>query len=215
MIYVFEHTPPAAMLDQPSSTVDPAPPSVWVLGFAGHRNLVNPALIGSSIRQALLEFVDRVDGRIIGKASAASGSDLLFLEACRDADLDYAVVLPFPEDRFRQDFDSPAIWARAKDLIDGAASVEIVPGLAVAPSAYQLAARVVLNTVDAMLFVWDGQPARGVGGTGESVLEAQARALPLWIIDAQDGRLWPFENTPTKAVGHGNHFEINLKEPLR
>ena len=90
-----------------------------------------------------------------------AGADLLFLEACRDLGLAYSVVLPFPEERFREDFESDAEWARAKSLIDAATSWKSRRVTKVAPEAYHLAAREMLDVSDAMLFVWDGKPARG------------------------------------------------------
>lgn len=165
---------------------------LWILGFAGHRTLTDPQAVGESIRQSIRDFRKQIDGELIGRASAAAGADLLFLEACRDAGLPYSVVLPFNEDRFREDFESETEWSRAKALIDGAACVEIAPGHEGAPEAYHLASREILDVADAMIFVWDGEPARGIGGTGESVADARDRGLPHRIIDATSGVAGPF-----------------------
>jgi hypothetical protein len=164
---------------------------VWIIGFAGHRRLADPAAVKAAIVSALREFHGGVEGELTGRASAAAGADLLFLEACRELGLAYSVVLPFAEERFRDDFDDDAEWAKAKAVIDGAASVEIVPGNEVAPEAYHLAARAILDVGDAMLFLWDGEPARGIGGTAESVGESRERGLPHRIIDAATARLGP------------------------
>jgi hypothetical protein len=157
---------------------------VWIIGFAGHRAVADPVALKAAIVAVLREFQAGVEGELSGRASAAAGADLLFLEACRELGLGYSVVLPFGEERFREDFDDPAEWARAKVLMDGAANVEIAPGNEVAPEAYHLAAREILDVCDAMLFAWDGKPARGIGGTAESVGEARERGLPLRVIDA-------------------------------
>ncbi len=167
---------------------------LWILGFAGHRSLQDPDAVAKSIRSAVQSFRAQVDGELIGRCSAASGADLLFLEACRDAGLAYSVVLPFSEDRFREDFESEAEWDRAKLLIGAATSVEIAPGHEGAPEAYHLAAREVLDVSDAMLFVWDGQAARGLGGTAESVQDARDRKVPHQIIAAASGMADPFES---------------------
>lgn len=166
---------------------------IWILGFAGHRSLPDPLAAAGSIRTALERLRSQIDGELIGRCSAASGADLLFLEACRDLGISYGVVLPFSEERFRQDFQSDAEWARAKSLMNAAAAVEIAPGHTEAPEAYHLAAREVLDISDAMIFVWDGQPARGLGGTAESVQDARDRKLPYQIIDAETGLTGPFE----------------------
>ncbi len=172
---------------------DPPFRRVWVLGFAGHRVVADPAALKAALVAALREFRDGVEGELSGRASAAAGADLLFLEACRELGLGYSVVLPFDPDRFREDFDDPAEWARARALMDGAANVEIAPGHEVAPEAYHLAAREILDVSDAMLFAWDRQPARGIGGTAESVAEARGRGVPLRVIDAATSQAGPLE----------------------
>jgi hypothetical protein len=169
---------------------------VWILGFAGHRNLTDPAATSAAIRSAVDGFRSRVEGIVVGRASAADGADLLFLEACRAAGLACSVVLPFPEERFREDFADDDRWARAKELIDAAASVEIAPGHEKAPEAYHLASREIIDVADAMLFVWDGMPARGIGGTAETVADARERGMPFQIIDAVNSGTGPFENAP-------------------
>jgi hypothetical protein len=165
---------------------------LWILGFVGHRTLAAPAPISHSIRRAIEDFRKQVDGDMIGRASAAAGADLLFLEACRDVGLPYSVVLPFPEERFREDFDTAAEWSHVSSLINSAVSVEIAPGHEGAPEAYHLASREILDVADAMLFVWDGKPARGIGGTGETVIDARDRCVPHQIIDATNGMAGPF-----------------------
>lgn len=177
----------------------PSTPNVlrrlWILGFAGHRTIADPTTIGSSIRRAVEEFRKQANGDVIGRGSAAAGADLLFLEACRDEGLAYSVILPFPEDRFRKDFATETEWSRAKALIDGAASIEIASGHEGMPEAYHLASREILDVSDAMLFVWDGKPERGIGGTGETVADARDRGVPYQIIDPSSGEVGPFQPT--------------------
>lgn len=169
---------------------------LWILGFAGHRALPDPGAVALAVHEAVGDFRSRVKGELVGRASAAEGADLMFLEACAAEGIRYIVVLPFPLERFRGDFDSDEAWQRAKVLIDGAAGVEIAPGHEEAPEAYHLAARGVLEVSDAMLFVWDGKEARGIGGTAETVHEARERGLPLRIIDSRNAEIRPFENPP-------------------
>ena len=134
---------------------------VWVIGFAGHRAIADAAATKAAILAGLRGFRENAEGVVVGRASAAAGADLLFLECCRDLGLAYSVVLPLPKDRFRLDFDDDAEWTRAEGLMAAASNTEVAPGNEVAPEAYHLAAREILDVADAMLFFWDGQPARG------------------------------------------------------
>src|SRR5688572_24814645 len=81
---------------------------VWITGFAGHRRVADPVAVKAAIVTALREFRDGVEGVLTGRSSAAAGADLLFLEACRELGLAYSVVLPFPEERFHEDFEDEA-----------------------------------------------------------------------------------------------------------
>lgn len=157
---------------------------VWILGFAGHRGVPDKAAAKAAILACLKEFKASAEGEWVGRSSAAAGADLLFLEACQELGMAYSIILPFPAERFREDFDEPAEWEKASRLIAAAASVEIAPGNEIAPEAYHLAAREILDVSDAMLLLWDQKPARGIGGTAESVTEARERNLPVRIIDA-------------------------------
>ena len=178
---------------------------IHVIGFAGHRSMNDSAAIKAAMLAVLREWRDESTGTCIGRSSTAAGADLLFLEACRDLGIPFTVVLPFPEERFSEDFDDPPDWARAKTLMAEAASVDVVPGNEVAPEAYHLAAREVLDTSDRMLCVWDGKAARGVGGTAESVAEARERRMPLRIIDSATAVIVAPENANSRSAP-GDHF---------
>jgi hypothetical protein len=167
---------------------------VWVIGFAGHRAIADSAATKAAILAGLCGFCENADGVVVGRASAAAGADLIFLECCRDLGLAYSVVLPFPKDRFRLDFDDDAEWTRAEGLMAAASNTEVAPGNEVAPEAYHLAAREILDVADAMLFFWDGQPARGIGGTAETLAEARERKMPLRVIEAGTRNLGPLES---------------------
>lgn len=168
-------------------------PRVWIIGFAGHRRLPAPDSAKAAIVDALKEFRDGIDGIVVGRTSAAAGADLLFLEACRELGVAYSIVLPFPTERFREDFESPEEWARVESMLAGAAHVSVAPGHQDAPEAYHLAAREILDVADAMIFLWDGLPARGIGGTAESVDEARERGIPHRIIPSAAPQVGPLQ----------------------
>ena len=158
---------------------------IWFVGFAGHRAVPDRVAARVAIARELAVIAATVKGEVVGLASAAAGADLLFLDACQAAGLRTVVLLPFPQDRFEEDFDDPEEWSHACRCMEAAWWVEVQPGGESAPAAYHVVAREVLEIADRMLFLWDGQPARGVGGTAESVMEAKERGIPARVIEAE------------------------------
>lgn len=157
---------------------------VGFVGFAGHRAVPDKPALKAALKRELEECVAGLNGEVVGISSAAAGADLLFLEACGELGLRTVVILPFPRERFAEDFDDTEEWRRACEWIDAAAWCEVAAGNEPAPAAYHVVAREVLEVADRMLFVWNGQPARGLGGTGETVADAAQWKVPSRILDA-------------------------------
>ncbi|MBP1637043.1 MAG: hypothetical protein H6Q10_3617, partial [Acidobacteria bacterium] len=104
-------------------------------------------------------------------------------------------VLPFAREEYRQDLAGP--WPAADSeaefeaLLQLASAVFELDGRVVRSESgerlpdghsYQAAGSAILRQSDLLIALWDGQPARGLGGTGEIVDEALARGIPVvWI----------------------------------
>ncbi|HEX4342839.1 MAG TPA: hypothetical protein VH255_05585 [Verrucomicrobiae bacterium] len=157
------------------------------VGFSGHRKLANPAVVATGIASALDRLA--VDfGHLAVIASAASGSDTLFLEEAERRQLPIRLVLPFPKKRFEEDF-SPAEWQRVVPLIDKALFIEEIAGPANDDEAYLETGIVTVERAEILIFVWDRKPAAGMGGTGDVVEYARAFGKPLLIIDPETGAI--------------------------
>ena len=176
---------------------------IWFVGFAGHRAVPDRAAAKAAIARELGTILGTVSGELVGISSAAAGADLLFLDACREAGLRTVVLLPFPKERFAQDFDDPAEWEHACRCMDEAWWCEVSPGGEESPAAYHVVARESLEVADRMLFLWNGKPARGLGGTAETVREAKDREIPSRIIDAET----------LQATWNGKEPELNAVDP--
>lgn len=181
---------------------------IHFVGFAGHRRVEDPAAAKRSIKRELERLKEGSDGELAGIASAAAGADLLFLEACGELELKTVVILPFGKERFREDFDDPAEWRRACDRMDAAWWLETAPGGEDAPEAYHVVAREVLEVADRMIFLWDGQPARGLGGTAESIAEAKEHGIPSRVINANTLEADWLDRVPQAGVKHPSFEDL-------
>src|SRR5580704_4151805 len=99
-------------------------PAVLAIGFTGHRTLPDEAKTREQICGFLAGKKTAFPGIICGISSAAAGADLLFAECCIQLDIPLRVLLPFPKEDFRRDFDD-AEWARAEQVMRKAVSLEV------------------------------------------------------------------------------------------
>src|SRR6266704_2290616 len=63
-----------------------------------------------------------------------------------------------------------------------AAQVHRLPFTQSTPQAHMAASELMLKHADQLWAVWDGQPARGYGGTADVVAAARASGLPVQVI---------------------------------
>lgn len=173
----------------------------WLVGFAGHRKVGDPAIAKAVIARELENLSASLNGRIHGVSGAAAGADLLFLDACEEAGIPTIVLLPFPRERFQQDFQNPAEWQRALHHMDRALWCEVTPGNEEAPAAYHVTGREILEVSDRLILLWDGQPPRGLGGTGETAAEAAKWNIPTRVIDATTYQPRWLEDEPPPVAG--------------
>jgi hypothetical protein len=114
----------------------------------------------------------------------AEGADCLAAGAALDAGWRIDACLPFPATEYETDFSDDVARARHRQLRERASAVFALPGQREAASAaYETVGRLVLDQSDIMLALWDGDPARGRGGTAQVVAEAVARRIPVIHVD--------------------------------
>lgn len=164
-------------------------PGIFRVAAGGHRD---GGLLGADRttldRQiaATLQHIGRAapgSPRLV--ASLAEGADRLFAMAALALGWPVTAVLPFPPAEFARDFPTSASRAAFHALLTRADRVVELPGVrdgAGDGPAYDAANQAMLSGARALLTLWDGAPARGVGGTAEAVAQAHASGLPvLWI----------------------------------
>ena len=158
-----------------------------------------PAL-EEQVKTAVRVWLDEQDV-LIGYASAACGSDVMFLEAVQERGGETVVVLPYGKDLFCQD--SVAIlpgsnWSERADKMFACSRVHTVSAhrLALQGISYEYANRVLhglalaqaaqLDSSVVHLSVWDQRPGDGPGGTADTVLRWRAQGHEVTVIDLEE-----------------------------
>jgi len=161
--------------------VKPELPSCWVIGFSGHRDVANPEQILEALAGILKDLRHEVRGELIGYSSIAIGGDTLFARACMSLGFPWIAVLPLPQIDFRNDFSAPE-WKEAETLLGLAAQVNTLHEAASRDEAYLECGLNTVDEADIVIALWNGKPARGVGGTGDIVDYARTLKKPLILI---------------------------------
>ncbi|MBB5153108.1 hypothetical protein [Saccharopolyspora phatthalungensis] len=110
----------------------------------------------------------------------ARGADQIFARAVLNVGGSLEVVLPAADYRDRKV--KPDNAAEFDELIGAASKVRTMPFAESGRDAYMGASEHILDTVDAMLAVWDGQPSAGHSGTGDVVKAAREHDVPVTVI---------------------------------
>lgn len=175
-------------------------PLFHVVGFTGHRQLTDPAGVAAAITTILGDLQREAPGEWIAQSSAAEGADLLFVQTALELKLGWEAVLPLPLVDFARDF-TPERWAEVHELLKRAEHLEVAAEPGSRDEAYLTGGFEIVNNSDVLLAVWDGQPARGKGGTADVVAYARAMGHPIVIL-----------NPESKTVRRENFAELRLHD---
>jgi hypothetical protein len=162
-------------------------------GIDGFLDLLKSAV--GDLRGASNQWFDSAPPVVAMVSSLAEGSDRIAAKAALARGMPLDVVLPFARETYEQSFGDEASRAEFSTLIRQARACLILPLAAEArvPSkedlarAYESAGLALLAQADILLAVWDGETARGRGGTGDIVDQAARRGTPIVVIDPIDG----------------------------
>ena len=163
----------------PDSTL----PIFRIVGFSGHRQVVDPVGAAKAISAAVAELRRDAPGDWIGLSSVAAGGDQLFAEQVLELGLPWHAILPLPRAVFREDFTS-ADWIKAEQLLGRAAHTRVIDENGSREDGYLDCGMETVDAADILIAIWDGQPARGKGGTADVVEYAKALGKPVLVLDA-------------------------------
>ncbi len=147
------------------------------LGITGHRSLPphTVQLIDTALHDALAEYGDSVTG----VTSLADGADQLFARAVLDRGGQIEVIVPAT--RYRDSLLRES-HAEYDDLLDHAVKVHRLDFTESTAESHMAASELMLSMISELLAVWDGQPARGYGGTADVVTHARDRGRRVRLV---------------------------------
>lgn len=158
-------------------------PLFHVVGFTGHRHLTNIEAAAAAIREALELLRRELSGEWVALSSIADGGDRLFVHQARLLGLSWHAILPLPRAEFAKDF-TEAEWQDVETTLEAADHVRILEETGDRDESYLDCGIETVNDADVLLAVWDGDRARGKGGTADVVQYARSINKPLLIVDA-------------------------------
>jgi hypothetical protein len=156
------------------------------IGVTGHRALIAVDKITAGVDRAL-ECIDRCfpgrDWSVI--SSLAEGADRLVVARVLAYKPDAQLVAPLPmsPEQCKASFSSDKSRDEFERLLAMAGQVIPPQTDQTGDEAYLAAGIALLDRIDLLIALWDGQAAQGRGGTGEIVEIARRRGLPLaWVL---------------------------------
>jgi hypothetical protein len=158
-------------------------PQFHAVGFSGHRHLADPAGTARAIGDALDALRAQVPGEWIAFSSIARGGDQLFVRQARAIGLSWHAILPLSHAEFATDF-TPDEWSAVEETLATADHLKVITENGDRKDAYLDCGIETVNGSDVLIAVWDGDSARGKGGTAEIVEYAKTTGKPVMIIDA-------------------------------
>lgn len=155
------------------------------VGITGHLDLTaaTERRVRAELRRYLAGLHEAAAARscdLVGVTCLARGADSVFARVLMDLGGRLEVILPSADYRATQ------VGAEHAPVFDAilreAAAVRTMPASRAEPRAYAAANDALLDAVDQLIAVWDGQPAGLEGGTASVVRTARLRHMPIMVI---------------------------------
>ena len=161
------------------------------VGVSGHRNLPDIEAVTNAIDMALRTiFAAYGDDSLQVISPLAEGTDRVVVwRAMENYEVRLVVPLPLEISDYMLDFKSISSKAEFVTLLEQADKIFELPAEDTREACYLAAGMYTLDHSDVLIAVWDGAPARGIGGTAEIVAQARRRGMPMaWVQVAERER---------------------------
>lgn len=140
------------------------------VGITGHQNLgsaENITWLYNTLTSTIKQY--RID---MGLTSLAIGADQLFAETLKAMHIRYIAIIPC--DGYEQTFTTSSDLEKFNSLLQRAIEIVHLPFDKPSEEAFYEAGKHIVNSSDMVVAIWNGQPAKGLGGTGDIVKYAQS-----------------------------------------
>ena len=187
---------------EPLPDPDPPKPIVLNVGITGHRAGVLTAPVVRSLRpivytvfrklrEATLKLQESEDSlcsvtqvRLLLHTPLATGADQIAAICARSSGYFVRALLPFEPNDYREDFAPGEELDSFEQALEAADEIVALPGeRSDLEAAYVLVGESLVGAAVLMIAIWDGEEARGPGGTANVVQMALANSVPVIHIE--------------------------------
>ncbi len=169
-----------------STASAPAFTSVTRIGVTGHRSIPGSVLPG--VRAEMRRHLSG-GAALEAFTCLAAGADQLFADIALDGGVPVTAVIPGMD--YEAHLDDEAARAGYRRILRACANRVQLPPEPTHEEAYFAAGRWIVDHCDRLIAVWDGRPARGLGGTGDVVTYARRTGVPVTVLWEPDVRRAP------------------------
>lgn len=149
-----------------------------VIGCTGHQQMPDEAC--EYARTEIEQSLSVLGPSLIGISALAAGADQIFAGVVHDIGGELHVIVP--SKRYETTFTDRANLDEYRRLLALTTSVTTLPFEESTEEAFYAAGRAVVDACDALWAIWDGEPARGLGGSADVVRYARSSGKPVQII---------------------------------
>ncbi len=152
------------------------------IGITGHQNIGTDQVL-DWVRTEIENSI-RLANCTHGYTCLAVGADQLFAEVLKANSISFTVIIPCFQ--YDQTFLSDATVRHYKELRADSSSTILLDFIEPSAKAFYAAGKRVADEADLLIAVWDGKPAKGLGGTADVVHYAQKNGKPIVHINTLD-----------------------------
>nr|WSY54246.1 hypothetical protein OG999_31705 [Streptomyces sp. NBC_00886] len=150
------------------------------IGVTGHREI--PASVLECVSTGILdEFKSQaVGGPVEAFSALAAGADQLFADLALQSGVPVTAVIPGMD--YERHLGAQESRAAFRRLLHACSARVDLPVERTPEEAYAAVGRWIVDHSDRVVAVWDGEPARGPGGTGDIVAYASRMGVPVTVL---------------------------------